>query len=510
MNRFYVTTPIYYVNDAPHVGHAYCTVNADAVARWHRLRGDETKFLTGTDEHGQKVADAAAKNGVSPQEWTDRTSLRFREAWDALDVSYDDFIRTTEPRHFETVQKFLTQVYENGYIYKDTYSGLYCVSCEDYFTLEASDEGKCPVHGRPLTQMEEDNWFFRLSAFEDRLLEFYAANPDFVSPETKYNEAHAFIKGGLKDISITRTSIDWGIPVPWDDKHVFYVWYDALINYLTAIGYGRDDDEVQEWWPVSNHLVGKEIIRFHCVWWPAMCMAAGLDPVHHVQVHGWLLVGGQKLSKTMAAEGGVRLTDISPVLLTDEYGVDPIRYYLLRETALGNDGDFSLEGITARYNTDLANNLGNLVARVSTIVAGKCDGVGPLPQAEAPLRDAAQRAIADTTEAWNRFAPHHALEATWGLIGATNAYLENTAPWKLPAGDELRAVLGNALEAIRIVTILATPAMPSICQQIWERIGLTGSPTDGLVGDTAQWGLYQPTNPIVKGEPLFPRIKADS
>jgi len=510
MARFYVTTPIYYVNDAPHVGHAYCTVNADAIARWHRLKGDETKFLTGTDEHGQKVADAAAKNGVSPQEWTDRTSVRFREAWDALNVSYDDFIRTTEPRHFTTVQQFLTAVYENGYIYKDTYRGLYCVSCEDYFTLESSDEGKCPIHGRPLTEMEEDNWFFKLSAFEDRLLEFYAQHPDFVSPETKFNEAHAFIKGGLKDISITRTSINWGIPVPWDEKHVFYVWYDALINYLTAIGYGREDDEVADWWPVSTHLIGKEIIRFHCVWWPAMCMAAGIDPVHHVQVHGWLLVGGQKLSKTMAAEGGVRLTDISPVMLADEFGVDPIRYYLLRETALGNDGDFSHEGITARYNTDLANNLGNLVARVSTIVAGKCDGVGPTPREDSPLRAAAETAIADASAAWDRFAPHHALEVTWGLIGATNAFLEQTAPWKLEPGDDLRAIMGDALEAIRIVTVLATPAMPAVCATIWQRIGLAGAPTDKIVSTSARWGRYAPVHTIEKGEPLFPRIKADA
>ena len=510
MTRFYVTTPIFYVNDAPHVGHAYCTVNADAVARWHRLSGHETKFLTGTDEHGQKVADAAAKNGVSPQEWTDQTSQRFRDAWDRLNVSYDDFIRTTEPRHFATVQTFLTAVYENGYIYKDTYKGLYCVSCEDYFTLENSDQGKCPVHGRALTEMEEDNWFFRLSAFEDRLLAFYAEHPDFVSPDTKFNEAYAFIKGGLKDISITRTSIDWGIPVPWDDRHVFYVWYDALINYLTAIGYGREDDEVEQWWPVSTHLIGKEIIRFHAVWWPAMCMAAGIDPVHHVQVHGWLLVGGQKLSKTMAAEGGVRLTDISPVMLTDEFGVDPIRYYLLRETALGNDGDFSHEGITARYNTDLANNLGNLVARVTTIVAGKCGGRGPRPSVDAGLRDAAEVAIADASAAWNRFAPHHALEATWGLIGATNAYLEQTAPWKLEPGAALEEVMGNALEAIRLVTILASPAMPTVCDEIWRRIGLTGRPTDAVVADSATWGLYEATETIVKGEPLFPRIKADA
>ena len=508
MARFYITTPIYYVNDAPHVGHAYSTVNADALARWHRLIGDDTKFLTGTDEHGQKVADAAAHNSMSPREWTDVTSQRFREAWAALDIRYDDFIRTTEPRHYETVQKFLTAVHDNGYIYKDTYQGLYCVSCEDYYTLESSNEGRCPIHGRVLTEMREENWFFRLSAFEDRLLALYETHPQFVTPETKRNEALAFIKGGLRDISITRTSISWGVPVPWDPDHVFYVWYDALINYLTAIGYGREDDETSTWWPHSHHLIGKEILRFHCVWWPAMCMAAGLEPVSHVQVHGWLLVGGQKLSKTMAAEGGVKLTDIAPVMLTDEFGVDAVRYYLLRETSLGNDGDFSHEGITARYNTDLANNLGNLVARVTTIVASKCDGRGPAPEVDSELRDAAQTAIIDTALAWNRFAPSFALEVTWGLIGATNAYLERRAPWKMSPGEELDAVMGNALEAIRLVAILASPAMPAVSANIWWRIGLEGTPSDEEFAQSATWGRYRGAGLIEKGQPLFPRIKA--
>ncbi len=510
MAKYYITTPIYYVNDAPHVGHAYCTVNADAMARWHRLAGDEVKFLTGTDEHGQKVADAAAKNGVSPREWTDQTSRRFREAWDALNISYDDFIRTTEARHYETVQKFLTAVYENGYIYKDVYQGLYCVSCEDYYTLESSDEGKCPIHGRALTEMAEENWFFRLSAFAEPLLKYYEEHPGFVTPETKRNEALSFIKGGLRDISITRTSIAWGVPVPWDEDHVFYVWYDALINYLTAIGYGRGEDETGAWWPVSHHLIGKEILRFHCVWWPAMCMAAGLEPVSHVQVHGWLLVGGQKLSKTMAAEGGVKLTDIAPVVLTDEFGVDPVRYYLLRETALGNDGDFSHEGITARYNTDLANNLGNLVARVTTIVAAKCAGRGPTPEASGELADAAAAAVAETRAAWERFAPQHALESTWGLIGATNAYLERHAPWKMEPGEPLETVLGNALEAIRLVAIMATPALPQVCAEIWRRIGLEGAPDDQVFDEGARWGQYRAVTEIVKGEPLFPRIKVDA
>src|SRR5580693_6818538 len=450
MARFYLTTPINYANDAPHVGTAYTTVNADALARWHRLIGDETKFLTGTDEHGQKVADAAAKNGQSPQEWTDLKSEQFRQAWAALDISFDDFIRTTEPRHYESVQKFLTAIYDNGYIYKDTYKGLYCVSCEDYYTIETSVNGNCPIHGRPLIEMEEENWFFKLSAFEDQLIEYYAQHPGFVTPETKRNEALSFIKGGLRDISITRTSIKWGVPVPWDADHVFYVWYDALINYLTAIGYGRDDDEVEYWWPYSNHLIGKEIIRFHCVWWPAMCMAAGLDPVHHVHVHGWLLIGGEKLGKTMAAEGAVKITDIEPIALSQEFGVDPLRYYLLRETALGNDGEFSLEGITARYNTDLANNLGNLVARVAAVVTSKCAGVGPTPRTDSALKGAAEEAIETAAQAWEHFAPQRALEATFDLVSATNVYLEAHAPWKMESGEDVNAVMGDALEAIRL------------------------------------------------------------
>ena len=510
MGRFYITTPIYYANDAPHVGSAYTTVNADALARWHRLIGDETKFLTGTDEHGQKVADAATKSGFSPHEWTDRTSARFLEAWDALGIQYDDFIRTTEPRHHESVQKFLGAIYDNGYIYKDVYQGLYCVSCEDYFTFESSNDGRCPIHGTVLTEMEEENWFFKLSAFEDRLIEYFDSHPEFVTPETKRNEAYSFIKSGLKDISITRTSISWGVPVPWDERHVFYVWYDALINYLTAIGYGRDDDEVEKWWPHSHHLIGKEIIRFHCVWWPAMCMAAGLEPPSHVHVGGWLLIGGQKLGKTMAANGGLKLTDIAPITLIDEFGVDPLRYYLLRETALGNDGEFSLEGILARYNTDLANNLGNLVARVTTVVSSKCGGVGPVPRPDSSLRADAETALSESVAARQRFAPQSALEATWRLIGSTNAYLEQHAPWKMEPGDALDAVMGDALEAIRLVAVLSSPAMPAVCDEIWRRIGLDGSPADQILEKSGVWGRYPGGRTVVKGDPLFPRMKSDA
>jgi len=301
--HYYLTTPIYYVNDAPHVGTAYTTVNADALARWHRLLGDDVWFMTGTDEHGAKIVEAAEANDATPKEWTDRTSERFVEAWRALGIQYDDFIRTTEPRHYKVVQEFLQRIYDNGFIELGLYSGLYCVSCEDYYTEDQLVDGKCPVHGRPVIEMQEDNYFFKLSAFEQRLLDYYEAHPDFVRPVSKRNEALGFIRGGLRDVSITRTSFTWGVPVPWDSGHVFYVWYDALINYLTVAGYGADEATFKARWGAAHHLIGKDILKFHCVWWPAMCMAAGIEPPAEIFVHGYLLMGGQKLGKTMIAAG---------------------------------------------------------------------------------------------------------------------------------------------------------------------------------------------------------------
>ena len=508
MGRFYITTPIYYVNDAPHMGTTYTTVNADALARWHRLIGDDTLFLTGTDEHGAKIAETAEKNGVLPAEWTDVTSARFVEAWSGLNISNDDFIRTTQPRHHDTVRLFLQKIYDNGFIAKDTYRGLYCVGCEDYYTEDQLVDGCCPVHARPVIEMEEENYFFRLSAFEDKLLEWYEQNPEAIKPATKRNEALSFIRGGLKDVSITRTSLSWGIPVPWDDRHVFYVWYDALINYLTAIGYGTDSDEVDRWWPAVHHLIGKEIIRFHCVWWPAMCMAAGIEPPANIFVHGWLLVGGKKLGKSMDDGAGapIKLTDITPTSLTNEYGVDAIRYYLLRNTPLGADGEFSFDSITARYNSDLANNLGNLVARVATVVGSKCGGIGPPPSPTSSLAAAAASALTESVEAWDRFAPHEALEATWRLIGAANAELESTEPWKAEPGT-VDDVLGSALEVLRIVSLLIAPAMPATAEEIWRRIGLDGSPFDERLPGAAAWGGYRGGSEVTKGEPLFPRRK---
>ncbi len=510
--RFYITTPIYYVNDAPHVGTAYSTVNADAIARWHRLCGDEVFFLTGTDEHGAKMAEAAAEHDMTPQGWADTVVQRFQDAWRALDIANDDFIRTTEPRHHATVQAFLQRIYDNGYIRLDTYRGLYCISCEDYYTSDQLVDGKCPVHGRPLVEMDEENYFFELSRFEDRLLEWYEAQPEAVRPATKRNEALSFIRGGLRDISITRTSLRWGVQVPWDPDHVFYVWYDALINYLTAIGYGRDEERFAAWWPAVHHLIGKEIIRFHCVWWPAMCMAAGVDPPANVFVHGWLLMGGQKLSKSLlrteSGEAAARLTDIAPQALVADFGVDATRYHLLRDVPLGADGDFSYDGIVSRYNADLANNLGNLLARVATVVGSKCSGAGPRPDPHSELGQLAAAVVEEARAAWERMAPHEALEATWHLIGRANAALEAAEPWKADPGPAVDAVLGDALEALRIVSLLVSPAMPSTASEIWRRIGLKGDPADCRVPDDAAWGGYPGGVTVEKGAPLFPRRQA--
>jgi methionyl-tRNA synthetase len=503
-DRFYVTTPIYYVNDVPHIGHAYATVIADALARWHRLRGDETFFLTGTDEHGLKVLRAAEAAGRSPIEQADETSARFREVWELLDISNDDFIRTTETRHEAAVQALLQAVYDNGHIYQATYRGLYCVSCEAYYAeSELIDGVNCPIHLRPVEHLEEDNWFFRLSAFAEPLLEWFAAHPDAVIPEGKRNEALGIIRQGLEDISITRVSIDWGVRVPWDPDHVFYVWYDALINYATAVGYGDDPERFDQWWPSVHHVIGKDILRFHCVYWPALLLAAGIEPPSQVDVHGFLLVGGAKMSKS-------GLGQIYPADLVADFGVDGFRYHFLRDMPFGPDGEFSYEGMVSRYNTDLANNLGNLLARVATVVAKKCDGVGPAPRADSPLAAVAAQSYLDAAAAWEAVAPSVALEATWRLIHETNAYLETNEPWKADPGPELDAVMGDALEALRIIAILATPAVPGTCAEIWRRIGLTGGPTDEPVPGAVAWGGYPGGATVVKGDALFPRIDGRS
>ncbi|MGH9164444.1 MAG: methionine--tRNA ligase [Acidimicrobiales bacterium] len=498
MARFYATTPIYYVNDAPHIGHAYTTVTADALSRWHRLLGDEVLFLTGTDEHGLNVQRRAEANGLSPQEQADRTSERFKDTWSLLDIAYDDFIRTTEPRHHRAVQAFLQRIHDGGDIELGTYEGPYCVSCEAYYVEDDLVDGNCPVHGRPVELFKEDNYFFRLSRYQQRLLDWYAAHPVAVTPESKRNEALGLIRQGLRDISISRTSIRWGVPVPWDAGHVFYVWYDALVNYATALGFGEDQERFDAWWPAVHHLIGKDILRFHCVYWPAMCLAAGIEPPAHIHVHGYLLVGGEKMSKT-------RLNAIAPADLVAEVGVDGFRHHFLRDTAFGPDGEFSYEGFIARYNADLANNLGNLLSRVTTVVAGKCGGVGPAPRPDSPLADVAAYAYQATASAWDRVAPNEALEATWRLIRETNTYLEANEPWKAEPGPALDAVLGDALEALRIVAVLASPAVPASAQEVWRRIGLPGAVVDQRLPAAAAWGGYPGGLPVEKGQPLFPR-----
>lgn len=498
MGRFYLTTPIYYVNDAPHIGHAYTTIVADALSRWRRMAGDDVFFLTGTDEHGLKIAQSAEQHGVSPKEWADENAKHFEDAWRLLGVSNDDFIRTTESRHYESVGAFLQAIKDNGYIELGTYEGLYCVACEAYYTEAEALNGKCPIHERELEWVSEENYFFLLSRFEDRLVRYFEEHPDFVRPESKRNEALGFIKAGLRDISISRSSIRWGVPVPWDDRHVFYVWCDALVNYATAIGFGPDPDRFSRWWPSVHHLIGKEISRFHCVWWPAMCMAAGIEPPRQIFVHGWLLVGGEKMSKT-------RLNQISPLELAQDVGVDVLRYHLLRDVALGSDGDFSYEGLLGRYNADLANNLGNLVSRVSTVVGSKCAGLGPAPRPSSRLSEVASSLAAQAGAAWSDFAPHSALETTWRLLRETNAELEATEPWRAEPGPEVDGVLGDAIEVLRIATVLCAPAMPEACDEIWRRLGLEGSPSEERVPEALAWGGYPGGLPVSRGAALFPR-----
>jgi methionyl-tRNA synthetase len=496
MSRFYITTPIFYVNGDPHLGTAYAAINADAFARWHRLRGDDTFFLTGTDEHGLKVAQTAAEKGVTPQEWVDKTSAHFKAAWRELNISYDDFIRTTEERHHRTVKAFLQRIYDRGYIYKGRYVGLYCVACEAYYQeSELLDGSRCPVHNREVTEMAEDNYFFALSRFQDELLELYSSDPSRIFPEARYNEVVSFVKAGLSDISITRTSIDWGVKVPWDPEHVFYVWYDALINYLTAIGYVDDPDRFARWWPSVNHLLGKDIIRFHAVWWPAMCLAAGVDPPKKLLVHGWLLVDGEKMSKSLGNQ-------IDPLSVARTLGADALRFFLLRANTFGADGDASLTSLERVYVTDLADDLGNLVSRVIALIVQRLDGTAPaVPElGEDPM--GAESALERGTKAWDEFRPNEALDAAMTLIRNANGYLERNEPWKLPKGDPVAAeVLGRVREAVRLASLLLIPAMPIVCERIASVLGYDGH-------GQFSWTVGNGGSKIERIPPLFPKDRS--
>ncbi len=500
---FYVTTPIYYPNDVPHIGHAYTAVAADALARWRRLWGDDVVFLTGTDEHGLKMQRTAEAEGITPQELVDRTSPTFRELTALLDLTNTDFIRTTEPRHYEAVQQFLQVVYDNGYIELGTYEGLYCVACEAYYGEDELVDGKCPIHKNPVEQVTEENYFFQLSRFEDRLLEHYAAHPEAVQPDTRRNEVLGFIKQGLRDFSMSRTSLTWGIPLPWDPKHVTYVWFDALFNYCTAVGYGADRARFDRYWPVDYHLIGKDILRFHAVYWPAMLMAGGVARPKRVFAHGFLLMGGEKMAKSGSNQ-------VAPADLVAEFGSDGYRYHFLADQRFGPDGDFSHEAMVARYNADLANNFGNLASRVLNMAVCYCGGVAPAERSAGPLVAACGQAFEGARVGMEKLDYASATSAVWDLIRAANSFIEDSEPWKLnKAGDTdaTAAVLGDCLEALRVVALLASPFIPRAAAELWRRLGLDGSPEDQRLPDAAAWGLGPTGTTLDKGTPLFPRIE---
>ncbi len=512
-----VTTPIYYVNAAPHLGTAYTTIAADVVSRYQRMNGFDVAFVTGMDEHGQKVADTAATNGMTPQEWCDSMEPAFREAWDMLDITYTDFVRTTEPRQAAAVQRFWQLLFDGGYLYKGSYEGWYCVHEETYYAesdLERDEDGQlvCPDCKRPVQRAEgEENWFFRLSDFQQPLLELYERRPEFIRPESRRNEVVSFVAGGLKDLSISRSTFDWGVPLPFDEGHVAYVWADALIAYMTGIGYADDarGNEFDERWPFQCHFVGKDITRFHCVIWPAMLMAAGLPVAHTVFGHGFLLTKGEKMSKSKG-------NALRPADLVDIFGVDAYRYYFMSDVQFGADGSISLERMVQVYNADLANTWGNLVSRVANMTKKYFDAQVPvLPQhaPDNPLEPIAKELYARYDEALARVDFTAAAEAVQKLAHRANEYMEQSAPWALakdPArADELAAVIYNALEAIRIIALFMEPFMPNTSAEVWRRLGLADIASVTDVEAAAAWGQLPAGNMVEVGDPLFPRLDVE-
>jgi methionyl-tRNA synthetase len=498
----YITTPIYYVNDIPHIGHAYTTVAADAYARYWRLMGEETFLLTGTDEHGQKVETSARAAGVEPRDLADRVVQRFQGLWERLEISHDDFIRTTETRHTRAVQHFFRTVQAKGNIYLGSYEDWYCTPCESYWTeLQLDDAGRCPDCHRPVRRLQEESYFFRMSAYQERLLEHLHAHPEFIQPEARRNEIVRFVEGGLRDLSISRTSFSWGVPVPDDPRHVIYVWFDALVNYLTAAGYPDDGERFARQWPASVHIIGKDILRFHAVYWPTFLMAAGLPLPRQVFSHGWWTINGAKMSKSV---GNV----IDPYAVTDTYGVDPFRYFLLRESTFGLDADFSEEGLVRRSNADLANDLGNLASRVLTMATKYCDGHCPAPNAAAPPLTADDFALDFALSAWamhmEKLAFHSALQAVWGVIGRLNHYVVENEPWALAKDATQRAlldgVLYNLLEGLRLVALMVSPVMPAKARELLDQLG--GTPLT-----KPAWGGMVAGTRLRPGPALFPRIE---
>ena len=502
---YYITTPIYYPSDKLHIGHAYCTTIADTLARFHRAKGEEVFFLTGSDEHGLKIQRKAQEKGITPIEYVDAIIANFKQLWNELNISNNDFIRTSEERHHKVVQDVLTKIFEQGDIYKKNYEGLYCVPCESYWLERQLVDGKCPDCGRPVEKMQEESYFFKLSKYQDWWLQFIEENPNFIQPASRRNEMINFVKQGLEDLCITRTTFDWGIPVPFDKKHVVYVWFDALLNYLTGIKYGTDDAMFNKFWPASLHLVGKEIVRFHTIIWPIMLKAMGVELPQKVYGHGWLVIDGDKMSKS---KGNV----IDPLALIDEFGADAIRYFLLREIVFGNDGNFSRDALITRINSDLANDLGNLLHRTVSMIekyhGGVVTNAGVSEAVDEDLQALVKTTVANFEKDMDAMEINSAIKGVWALISRANKYIDETAPWIL-AKDEAKAarlqtVMYNLAETLRVVAILVAPFIPSTSPKIYTQLGLE-VPDEFLLTD-AEFGKMESTK-VQKGEPLYPRIE---